>query len=220
MIHRFSACVILAFLLCGCSSVPEEPAGEPVALQPSEVANDVPAEMSLYFAWHRRGDRFVDEGRTRSALFCYHQAEESFPKSRPEFAAGSHWKERDWSGFPVVTYLAKAKAYYELQRFDLSKYYLDLAQDNLEHPYDEVLHRRVSAGLAYAQKDFEKVTSLLESSSEPMDLFFAAVSQNAQKKVKSSPSIEKYRRKLTILPDSEVRTKRWLPKTVQMEMIP
>lgn len=155
---------------------PEEPAGQPVALQPNEVAVDLPLSLGLWAGWHRKGDRFVAEGDLRKALFCYHQAEDAFPSERPAFPEGSDWNEREWSGKPVRTYLAKALLYGLMGESEAGQYYLALGQSYRESPSDDPEIARARAYAAFQRKLYPEVRDLLATSADPNDRLLSLIS--------------------------------------------
>lgn len=154
---------------------PEEPAGQPSPLTPAELATDLPASLATWGGWHRKGDRFMAQGDPAKAIFCYHMAEESFPSERPEFPLGSDWNERQWSGKPVRTYLAKALVYALTGESEACDYYTALGQSLSEAPSDELEISRVRAFQAFQNGAFDKVPGYLSLSDQPLDRLLADV---------------------------------------------
>lgn len=154
---------------------PEEPAGQPTSLAPTEVAMDLPRPLIIWGGWHRKGDRYVAQGEIGKAIFCYHMAEESFPSERPEFPLGSDWNERQWSGKPVRTYLAKALLYALIGENEACDYYTALGQSLSEAPSDDLEVARVRAFQAFQNARYGEVAGYLSLSEQPLDRLLADV---------------------------------------------
>lgn len=163
------------FLSTGFRGRPEEPAGRSCPLNPAELASDLPGPLSTWGGWHRKGDSFVAQGQHDKAIFCYHMAEESFPSQRPTFPEGSDWNEREWSGRPVRTYLAKALVYALVGESEACDYYTALGQSLSEAPSDDLEVARIRAVQAFQNGSYRQVPGLLAQSKQPTDRLLADV---------------------------------------------
>lgn len=157
--------ILVSLCLAGCSPAgggPEEPRGESVPLLVKDIVTSLPPSMCESITWHRRGDGFAIYGETEKALFCYRQAQATFPKEPPEFPAGTHWSQREWSGHPVATYHAKVLLYSKMGHPELARHYLELARKNQEHPSDKNVRDLAEALVLYREGRFAEAAQMLK----------------------------------------------------------
>lgn len=171
--------LVLSLALVGCQPAPAqvEPEGVNVGLNDSDINLNFPESLQEPLGWQYKGDFYFAVGQVEEALFCYHQAQELFPKEAPQFAEGSEWGQRKWTGHPMRTYLSKCSVYVRLKELELADHYLALSQQYKEHPSDESKIREVQGRLLYVRGQFAEVKALLEGERALVSRFVYAVAR-------------------------------------------
>lgn len=102
-------------------SIPPEPEGKPVVLNPEDLAPGFIKETKKeWYAWHRKGLDLTKEERYEEALYCYNRAIKAWPeKVKQENQRIKHRPEA------TDTYLQKAYLYLKMRKPKLALIYFE-----------------------------------------------------------------------------------------------
>lgn len=139
-----------------------EPRGERLPLLATEMCESYPEAYKEYAGWNSKALGHYLGGEDEKALFCFNQAQATFPLERPEFGPGSPLNLREWSGQPVRTYLAKAEIFIDREDWVLAEHYLDLSQTCFEHPSDVAIYAEMKGKYHFARGEYREAKVALK----------------------------------------------------------
>lgn len=210
------ASLLLAVLVAAClpTEPPEEPQGKAVEFTEAKFAPGFPDAMKESVSWHRQGNYQLVLGRPQEALYCFNQAQGTYPTEEPDFAGDVLWERREWSGHPIMTYLSKAVIYARLYEATLALHYIELAEKHAEHPSDLVMITKARAVLAFTQSRYQDTVRLLaQDSSLYSRLLLAAARVNLGEKQAKAELIGAWRETERLSPPTKSSTRAFLPET-------